>query len=104
VTVPTDPFAADVILPYASTVIFVDVYTPGVTVVVAKSKVIEPLLIIGLPEDVILPDVPPTETEVTVPEPPGPFAAVVIRPEASIVIFAEVYGPGITPESDNWTL
>jgi hypothetical protein len=50
----------------------------------------EPLLIIGLPDDVILPDVPLTETEVTVPAPPDPFAAAVILPEESTVIFAEV--------------
>ena len=42
----------------------------AVTPDVAKSTVIEPELVIGEPELVILPEVPLTVTEVTVPAPP----------------------------------
>ena len=49
----------------------------GVTPVVAKSTVIEPEVVIGLPVLVIRPAVPFTVTLVTVPDPPPPVTGVV---------------------------
>ena len=94
VTVPvltdTDVFVTPVILPYASTVntgICVPLpYVFAATPLVAKSTVIEPVVVTGLPLDVILPAVPLTVTEVTVPEPPAEiavFVTPVILPYAS---------------------
>ena len=96
VTVPvltdTDVFVTPVILPYASTDITgTNVLLPYVfaeTPLVAKSIVIEPLDVMGLPLDVILPVVPLTVTEVTVPVPPDPLLADITLPFESTVIVA----------------
>jgi hypothetical protein len=61
------PLDAEVIRPYASTVIVDRLYVPGVTAVVDKSSVTVPSEVIGEPVLSILPVVPLTVTEVTVP-------------------------------------
>jgi hypothetical protein len=86
VTVPElVPLLADVTLPYTSTVIFADVYDPGVTVVVPRSSVIVPLVVIGEPELVIRPADPLTVTEVTVPALIAVFVTLTTRPFESTV-------------------
>ncbi len=92
--------------PYASTVTTgiaeLLPYDPAVTAVVAKSTVIVPLAVTGLPDEVILPAVPATVTEVTVPDPPPvPLLMDVTLPFASTVISELVYDPAVTPVLDN---
>ena len=58
---------AAVTRPYASTVVLDNVYAPGVTVVVAKSKAIVPFVVMGEPLTVILPPALLKPTDVTVP-------------------------------------
>jgi hypothetical protein len=65
-----DPFTAEVILPYASTVIFALVYDPAITEVVAKSISIDPDEVTGLPVAIIRLGLAMTLTDVTVPPDP----------------------------------
>jgi hypothetical protein len=67
---PPEPLAAAVIRPWASMVMLAAVYVPAVTAVFAKAIV--PVVVIGPPVRPV-----PVATEVTVPEPPPPVAAIV---------------------------
>ena len=129
VTPPAVPFAALVIRPFESTVILALVYDPGVTAVVFRSRVMDPLVVTGLPLTDKSVDETPTLVTVPLPvpgvkpnavvtsvddnvtapvrvlklvTPPGvPFAALVTRPLASTVILARVYDPGDTAVEAN---
>jgi hypothetical protein len=116
VTPPADPELAAVTRPFESTVILAKVYDPGVTAVVFRSNVMDPLVVTGLPltdksvdetptlVTVPVPGVNPNavvtsvEVKVTAPvlvlklvTPPAvPFAALVILPLASTVMSALV--------------
>lgn len=72
-------------------------YVLGVTPVAARSSVIDPLAVIGLPVDVIRPVEPSTETLVTDPLLGDPLLIEVILPYVSTVILELVYEPAVTP-------
>ena len=101
VPVPAEPLLAAVNLPCASTVIFAFVYEPAATPVLESA--IEPVVVIGLtlnvkPLPAVFAPGVPALMDVTVPVPPEPLLAAVMRPYASTVRFVFVYEPAVTPE------
>jgi hypothetical protein len=80
-----EPFEADVILPYASTVRLVLVYEPDETDVVARSRVVLPLVV----EETILPLVPNILNEV----PENPLMLTALIPVEVTYLFPEASTP-----------